>query len=265
MTMTREQALMVVAMARTLAEADQSLPAATAMTLVQAAEVLAEPFPPQDRAPVPPPVETATVTTVVRQGGTRPVGCASTALNRAVQQQQAAVQQAMASAHAGVQQRMAGVERGTVRARRRQALTEMVFGYWAMTYSKPSTVRLSPDRARVIARALEQNDDNLSEILFALDGARKDDWIMGRDARSSTKYDTPETILRDRGTIERHASRISAYTRSEDHPQARELLTVLDLQHPMPALPVPPAEPQRVVWGDVAEASAPLVPAELGL
>jgi hypothetical protein len=41
------------------------------------------------------------------------------------------------------------------------------------------------------------------ELLYAIDAARADDWIIGRDPKSPKKYDGIEVIFRDRPQIER--------------------------------------------------------------
>lgn len=97
-----------------------------------------------------------------------------------------------------------------------------VFEYWRETYGKPRA-KLDANRLRVILRAVNACEGHLSDLLYAFDGAKRDDWIMGRALGSTSKYDTPETILRDRASVERHADRISGWGRDESHPAIASL------------------------------------------
>lgn len=78
----------------------------------------------------------------------------------------------------------------------------LVFDYWRVQMGKPRSVLDDKRRARIRAR-LREASGNVSDLLFAIDGARRDDFLMGRDVRSPRKYDGLETILRDRAQVER--------------------------------------------------------------
>lgn len=100
---------------------------------------------------------------------------------------------------------------------------EMVFLYWSAKFSHPNAM-LDAKRERKIIERLKENDSNVSEILYALDGASHDDWIMGKDPKTNgKKYDDIVTVLRDRGQIERFASTRKGYRDGKPHKLLPEL------------------------------------------
>lgn len=100
---------------------------------------------------------------------------------------------------------------------------EMVFLYWSAKFSHPNAM-LDAKRERKIIDRLKENDSNVSELLYALDGASHDDWIMGKDPKTNgKKYDDIVTVLRDRGQVERFASTRRGYRDSKPHKLLPEL------------------------------------------
>lgn len=75
-----------------------------------------------------------------------------------------------------------------------------VFDEWQRVHSHP-TAKLDAKRTARIRGALKLRGPD--ELKQAIRGALKDDWLMGRDAKSPRKYDGLETILRDAAQIER--------------------------------------------------------------
>lgn len=95
---------------------------------------------------------------------------------------------------------------------------KVVFAYWQEVMGKPRALFDDRRRSRIIAR-LRENSGDVGELLFAIDGAEKDDWLMGRDNKSGgKKYNDIETVLRDRAQVEKLAESIGAYQRGEEHP-----------------------------------------------
>jgi hypothetical protein len=80
---------------------------------------------------------------------------------------------------------------------------EVVFRYWRdrMGFDPARTVLTAKREQRIIAR-LKENHGDVSELLYCVDGALKDDWTMGRDARSTKPYNGTQTIFRDREKVE---------------------------------------------------------------
>lgn len=78
-----------------------------------------------------------------------------------------------------------------------------VFAYWRDRMGKdPSrTILNEKRRSRIVAR-LRENGGDVSELLYCVDGALRDDWTMGRDPRSPKPYNGTETIFRDREKVE---------------------------------------------------------------
>lgn len=86
----------------------------------------------------------------------------------------------------------------------RKLIAAFVFAYWAKKLNHDNA-RLDEKRERVLVKRLVENGDDVNELLYVVDGALRDDWIMGRDARSPKRYDGIETVFRDRAQVERLA------------------------------------------------------------
>lgn len=101
----------------------------------------------------------------------------------------------------------------------RAAQIDIAFAYWVKKHSKDEARTMLDDkRSRLIAKRLSESDGDLSEILYAIDGALKD------KALTEGGYDMLETMLRDRGQIERLANQMAKYRAGEMHPMAKKLL-----------------------------------------
>lgn len=74
-----------------------------------------------------------------------------------------------------------------------------VFEYWKSTLSKKAHT-LTPDRKRIIATRLKTF--TVEQLKLAIDGTFKDDWLMGRDERSTKAYNDFETIFRNDSKVE---------------------------------------------------------------
>lgn len=98
-----------------------------------------------------------------------------------------------------------------------QRMAEVVFAYWAARMAHPKAI-LDQKRERKIVARLKENRGDLGELLYVVDGARKDDWLMGRDPRAPRTYDGIETIFRDREQVERLANLTSGYRAGKPHP-----------------------------------------------
>lgn len=103
-------------------------------------------------------------------------------------------------------------------ALRRTAMAEIVFAYWAAKMGRAASTLLDAKReSRLVAR-LRENHDNLSELLYCVDGAARDDFLMGRSPRSEGRtYNGIEQIFRDRGQVER-LSVAGGYRDGATHP-----------------------------------------------
>lgn len=99
----------------------------------------------------------------------------------------------------------------------RRALAGFVFSYWAQKMGHPGA-RLDRDRLRKISARLEECEDDPRELLFAVDGALRDDWLMGKDSQSTRKYDQIKTLFRNREQIEHLAELVPAFKAGAPHP-----------------------------------------------
>lgn len=104
---------------------------------------------------------------------------------------------------------------------RMNASVGVVFAYWARVMNHRRVV-LDRKRFSRIAARLRENGRDASELLYAIDGAATDDFLMGRDPKAPRRYDGIETILRDREQVERLAERCKAYRNGTPHPIAVE-------------------------------------------
>jgi hypothetical protein len=104
--------------------------------------------------------------------------------------------------------------------RQRAAMVALVFAYWAARLKHPGALQ-DQKRERLIATRLRENRHDVSELLYAVDGAKRDRNLMGENERGR-KYDGIETIFRDRGQVERLAQ-LGRYTAGAIHPQLAAL------------------------------------------
>jgi hypothetical protein len=99
----------------------------------------------------------------------------------------------------------------------RAAVCDIVFAYWAARFVKPRAL-LDPKRVLLILARLRESGDQASDLLWALDGARRDPWVMGTDPRALGRHDGIEQLFRDRGTVERYAERMPGFAAATPHP-----------------------------------------------
>ncbi len=104
-------------------------------------------------------------------------------------------------------------------ADRMEEFIEIVFLYWREMMGKTGLTLLDVDRRRRLRARLRENGGDIAELLCTIDGALKDEWLMGTSQRSENgkKYDGIEQIFRDRGQVERLAPE-SRYYGKEVHP-----------------------------------------------
>lgn len=113
--------------------------------------------------------------------------------------------QVHAELEAGTRKRLHADQQRTVQA-------ELVFAYWQKRYDHPKAL-LDERREKVIVRALKANKGNVSELLYALDGALRDAWVKENN-------DDVAFVLRDRANVEKYANKIPAYRADTLHPTA---------------------------------------------
>jgi hypothetical protein len=103
----------------------------------------------------------------------------------------------------------------------RSAQVDVAFSYWVAKHGKDS-MRTLLDRKRelLITRRLDESNGDLSAILYAIDGSLKDRALV------EGGYNAIETILRDRGNVERLAEQMPKYRAGELHPMAKRLIAM---------------------------------------
>lgn len=101
---------------------------------------------------------------------------------------------------------------------RREQQAQFVFAYRQRVHHDERALYDRNGRGTLIRKALRQNRGDVSELLFAVDGARRDAWMMGETQNSSRKYNGIKDILRDRETIERLAK--AGGLNGQPHPMA---------------------------------------------
>jgi hypothetical protein len=107
----------------------------------------------------------------------------------------------------------------------RSAAAQLVFGYWA---TKTGQDRALYDRQResVLMRALSENRGDVSELMYAIDGALLDPWHNGE--KDGTKHLGVDHILRNRGKIEELAGKKPGYRSGTPHPMAERYRDAID-------------------------------------
>lgn len=99
---------------------------------------------------------------------------------------------------------------------RYRALAEIVFAYWAAKLNHPNAILDNKRERRIMAR-LRECDGDWGQLCYAVDGALRDDWLMGRSMNSNRKYDGIETVFRDREQVERLADMCPRYKSGRVH------------------------------------------------
>lgn len=137
--------------------------------------------------------------------------------------------------------------------RERALAAEMVFLYWQAKYGKQRT---RPDRKRLarIEARLKENENDVSELLYALDGGHADDYLMARGAHSDHRaYDGIETLLRDRSQVERLAGTRKKFLAGLPHHLLDRLKTMVAEEGSNGApVAAPPAEHEEPPNGEGA-------------
>lgn len=105
----------------------------------------------------------------------------------------------------------------------RKCLAGLVFAYWVAKFDHPRALLDRKREVRIMTR-LEECGDNVSDLLYCLDGASKDPWVRGTDPKAPRAYDGLETIFRDREQIEKFAERTKGYRESRVHKMAEKYI-----------------------------------------
>jgi len=95
----------------------------------------------------------------------------------------------------------------------REAKAKLLFAYWAAKWGHPHAIYDGGRQATIKAR-LRENSDDISELLWVVDGAKRDDW------KDRGRYAGIEHLFRDRATVERLAQLAPGYQRGDYHPMA---------------------------------------------
>lgn len=104
--------------------------------------------------------------------------------------------------------------------RKLDAQARLVFEYFRAAFGKRDSYLYCEDHRKRLVRRLTENGGDVSELFYAIDGAKKDDWIMGR-AKGSKGYKTIDTVLRDREQVNKFLENVEP---NGQHPAYREML-----------------------------------------
>jgi hypothetical protein len=97
-----------------------------------------------------------------------------------------------------------------------EKLTEVVFAYWAAKLHHPGAILDAKREKRILSRLRESRGD-WGLLCYAVDGALRDDFLMGRDDRAGRKFDGIETVFRDRAQVERLAEMCPKFQSGKPH------------------------------------------------
>jgi hypothetical protein len=113
------------------------------------------------------------------------------------------------------------VRDGAIQAAKREVLYrqfgEVIFAYWAAKLDHPRAI-LDDKREKKIAQRLRESRGDWGLLCYAIDGALRDDFLMGRSGQSPRRYDGIETIFRDRAQVERLAELCPKFRNGQPHP-----------------------------------------------
>lgn len=115
-------------------------------------------------------------------------------------------------------------ERARARGDDLKAGSYMVFMYFVAAFGKSDKYIATDKRIDKIKSRLRENSCDVSELFWAVDGALRDDWIMGRDPKARNGgWQEIQTVFRDRDQIDRFLQNVGNPT--EMHPTFREMIS----------------------------------------
>lgn len=95
-----------------------------------------------------------------------------------------------------------------------RAMVEFIFGYWMVRCKHPRS-KLDPTRAKILEARLKENDYDVEELLYVIDGADANEFRNGKlDGR---KWDGIEYIFRSRARVEELAEAVHDYRKQLRH------------------------------------------------
>lgn len=121
---------------------------------------------------------------------------------------------------AGIQRQ--GIKR-TERERHLKTCAALVFAYWAAKYCHPRAY-LDEEREKKIVARLRENDGDVSELMYTIDGGLKDDWVNGTARNARHKNDGILYIFASRERVEQFAELCPGYQGSRPHKMALKYL-----------------------------------------
>lgn len=137
----------------------------------------------------------------------------------------------------------------------RRLLAEFVFAYYCAKLGHPRA-RYTEAREKLLMQRLVDNDDDVNTLLYAVDGVFHDDWVMGKDPRSTKRYDTLHFIFRTWDQVERFAEERKGYIAEKPHGQAVKYGLVTGKAQGMLPASQPFADPSLVGKVEVQERRA---------
>lgn len=116
--------------------------------------------------------------------------------------------------------------RNRLRARQARTLAAgMVFSYWAARTGHERSL-LDPKRESLILSRLKESGGNVSEMLYAVDGALRDPWHNGE--KDQTKRMGVEMIFRHRAKVEELAGLMGGYRQEKPHPMSEKYAEIFN-------------------------------------
>lgn len=107
----------------------------------------------------------------------------------------------------------------TKRDQFRHVAAAFVFGYWVAKLEH-YRAELDPVRESLLCQRLSESTDDISTMLYVVDGAKKDDWTAGRHPRAPSGLDAISKLYANRETVETHAGRCKEWRDGLPHPMA---------------------------------------------
>ena len=93
----------------------------------------------------------------------------------------------------------------------------VVFAYWMAKLNHPVAIYDENREKKIMARLREGKGD-WGLLCYAVDGAKRDDYLMGRDPRSTGRHDRIDVIFRNRSQVERFAELCPKFRAGHPHP-----------------------------------------------